>query len=141
MQITIEDIQKVLYKEVLVTEKAGILQGLCLWFECTFPAGNDGEPVILDTSPGKETHWKQSLIMLPDHAVASVDENQPIAVKISMEQHPINKRHYNIELEMLDAEQEEHPLPCNCHLTKCILIKAHLLKTMQANNARSMESM
>lgn len=33
---------------------------------------------------------------------------------------------YNLQLELLDSEEMEHPLPCNCLLTKCILAKACL---------------
>lgn len=30
---------------------------------------------------------------------------------------------YNLQLSLLDPEEVEHPVPCTCHMTKCILIK------------------
>lgn len=35
---------------------------------------------------------------------------------------------YDLQLTLLDAEKEEHHLPCECHMTKCILMKTHLEK-------------
>lgn len=29
---------------------------------------------------------------------------------------------------MLDPEAVEHPLPCSCHMTKCILTKTFMLQ-------------
>ncbi len=34
-----------------------------------------------------------------------------------------NPRHYTIDLEILDAAKDEHPVPCSCQMAKCALIK------------------
>lgn len=35
---------------------------------------------------------------------------------------------YNLALSLLDPDVVEHPLPCTCDMTKCILIKTYMLQ-------------
>lgn len=56
-----------------------------------------------------------------------VEVGSPLAVGLSLKKNVDYGRRYDLHLEVLDADKEEHSLPCNCILTKCILTKAHLV--------------
>ncbi|CAG9802184.1 unnamed protein product [Chironomus riparius] len=122
------------FNEVLVAKNSGNFQGMCIWFDVLFPS-NDHE-VILSTHPKDEpTHWKQTIIPLPSN-IEFLEESYPIAFKLIIQRNPEHFRRYNILLEILDPESEDvqHPLPCDCNLTKCILTKAHLASLANQNN-------
>lgn len=131
-EVTVEDLSSFDMKEVIVVQKSGRLQGVCLWFDCTFPNGDSSQlmnEVVLSTSPSSpSTHWKQSVILLPEEACEDVEKQDPVAFSLSMTRSSDHHRRYNLQLTLLDAEKEEHALPCDCVLTKCILMKAHLQK-------------
>lgn len=128
------------FNEVIVAKKAGKFQGVCIWFDVLFP--NDGEmadeDVVLSTHPQKKpTHWKQTIIPLPAN-IEELETSSPVAFKLIIQRNPENARHYHLLLEILDAESEDvqHPLPCDCQMTKCILTKAHLAN-MDGNDFQS----
>lgn len=105
---------------VYVCEKDGKYQGICIWFKVEFPDGSE-----LSTAPGdNDTHWKQTVIVLPEDI--QVTKNEPIAFKLELKRDTSNPRRYNIELNLLGAEEVEHDIPCNCHMTKCIVTKTYL---------------
>lgn len=85
-------------------------------------------PIILSTSPKEPaTHWKQTVIAFPEDATEEIDEiGIPIAVQLKITRSSESLRRYNLQLEILDADKEEHAMPCDCILTKCILTKQHL---------------
>lgn len=128
--IQFEDLAELEHKEVLVANKPGHLQGVCVYFDVMFPTKDDdpqSETVVLKTSPESEpTHWKQTVILFPDNAVETIEEKDPVAVHLIFKRSEENPRHYNLQLSLLDPENVEHPLPCHCQMTKCILTKAHL---------------
>lgn len=140
---TASDLDSYSIQHVAAISKNGSYQGLCVWFECTFPnITNDGDAsqVRLDTSPNSlPTHWKQAVIVLPQ--AQEVEEGEPIAFQLDMIRDQLDKRRYNLELTLLDPEVVEHPLPCTCHMTKCILTKAvleqHAEKTIVEVNSNS----
>lgn len=41
---------------------------------------------------------------------------------------------------MLDPEEAEHPVPCSCHMTKCILIKTVMLQQDKHMNQTNKEN-
>lgn len=128
-EISVCDLNEIVFKEVIVNEWSGRYQAVCLWFDVQFPANDDGLMVTLSTSPSEPaTHWKQTVILLPDHAHQDMDVREPLAVSLVIKRNEINQRHYNIELTMVDPETIEHSIPCDCIFTKCILIKEHLAK-------------
>lgn len=130
--VTLEDLNNINFQEVVATRKAGNHQGFCMWFDCGFPSssGKFEDMSIFSTSPkAPRTHWKQCVIVLPSKACEVVEENSPIAFRLSMKRNANDARKYDLEFEMLDTNDVEHPLPCDCFMTKCILTKAHL-KTM-----------
>lgn len=134
-EVSLDDLADFTFKEVIVVQKPGRYQGVCLWFDVEFPAGDDRDEVILSTHPRAAlTHWKQTVILLPEAAQEDVDPRDPIAFELSVRRNEQNPRHYNLELTFLDQETTEHPMPCDCILTKCILTKAHLA-SMQASNS------
>lgn len=119
-EITSSDLDVIEFDHVFVTSKDGTYQGLCLWFDVEFP-----NSITLNTSPdSKPTHWKQTLIILPEESV--VEKGEPIACKLDIKRDQSNLRRYNIQFEMLDSEGVEHPTGCGCYMTKCILVKACL---------------
>lgn len=131
-EVSRDDVSEFNFKEVIVVTSAGRLQGICIWFECEFPPDDSGSTVVLSTSPFSErTHWKQTVIVLPEYAQEDVEERDPIAFSLVMKRNPLNSRQYNLEMTLLDSEDIEHQFPCDCIMTKCILAKAHLA-TIQA---------
>lgn len=120
------------YDYVSVCEKDGRYQGICIWFVVEFPDGSQ-----LSTAPYDEaTHWKQTAIVLP--ADTKVTEKEPIAFKFELKRDASNPRRYNIGLNLLDAEEVEHDIPCNCHMTKCIVTKMYIED--QANNESALST-
>lgn len=127
--VTSNDIDNIDFQEVLAARKSGKHQGFCIWFDCKFPTDSFEEAIVLSTSPNSpSTHWKQCIVVLPVTSCEELDEGDPISFKIVMRRNSENTRNYGIEVEILDPNEVEHPVPCDCHLTKCILIKAHLQK-------------
>jgi len=105
---------------ISVCKKNGKFQGICIWFAVEFPDGSE-----LSTRPCNEaTHWKQTAIVLPTDI--EVLEYEPIAFKLKFEKDILNSRCYNIKLTLLNAEELEHDIPCDCHMTKCIVTKAYI---------------
>lgn len=134
--ITPGELDRIDFNEVIVAKQNGKFQGVCLWFDVLFPSNDMDHDVVLSTHPHcKPTHWKQTVIPLPEN-IETVEPGTPIAFKMTIQRHSVNYRHYNLILEMLDPESDdvEHPLPCDCNFTKCILSKAHLA-ALAENNA------
>ncbi|ERL91948.1 hypothetical protein D910_09271 [Dendroctonus ponderosae] len=66
-EVTSDDLNEIKLRHVAMSNKVGTYEGICLWFTCTFPFSkgpSNTEPVSLSTEP--ETHWKQTLIVLPN---------------------------------------------------------------------------
>lgn len=126
-EVTLEDLNEFVFNEVIVVQNPGRYQGICIWFEVTFPTNDDGETVTLSTAPTADpTHWKQTIILLPDQYQEVIEPQEPIAFNLLMKRNEENQRQYKIEVTILDPNETEHPLPCDCNLTKCILVKEHL---------------
>ncbi len=112
----------------------GTLHGFCVWFDVVFDPFNcmkkkkkeekdeeeeeeeepkpkglascGNEVVTLTTAPGAEaTHWKQTLILLPDGY--GVDCDAVLSGAISFSASAENPRHYNISIALGDQEEEE----------------------------------
>lgn len=126
-ELRLEDLEEFQLKEVMAIQKQGKYQGICIWFECRFPSSDDSQLTTLSTSPDSPpTHWKQTVVLLPDEACETLDVGDPIAVCLNMKRNEFSSRRYDLQLTLLDQQEIEHPLPCDCLMTKCILIKAHL---------------
>lgn len=133
-EVSVSDLDAFAFKEVIVIQQPGRYQGVCLWFDVEFPANDNGDVVTLSTRPSEpDTHWKQTIILLPQEAQEDVDVRDPIAFELSIRRNEENSRHYNLEVTLIDQEQIEHPLPCDCVLTKCILTKAHLASVQDSD--------
>lgn len=131
--VTLDELNEFTFDEVIVSQATGRYQGICLWFDVAFPINDNGDAVTLSTAPAAEpTHWKQTIILLPDHVQEDIEPTDPIAFRLIMRRNEENQRQYKIEVEMLDTDEIEHPLPCDCNLTKCILVKEHLKSTDEA---------
>lgn len=126
-----EDLDTYSIQHVVAANKAGSYQGICVWFDCTFPElSNEVGRQVLSTSPSSpETHWKQTVIVLPDGQ--EVEAGEPIAFQLDMNRDQLNGRRYNLQLTMQDPNEVEHPLPCSCDMTKCILIKTFMKQSEQ----------
>lgn len=125
-QTTQEELKTIESDHLVVCNKSGNYQGICLWFSCSFPS-QDSEPVTLSTSPEDlETHWKQTVIVLPTNI--EVEPGSPIAFTLSLKTPEDNFRKYNLEVTMKDPNEVQHPEYCPCYMTKCIVIKAMLEK-------------
>lgn len=126
-EIRSEELEYITFQEVIPIQHQGKHQGFCIWFDCRFPGESYENAIVLSTGPAAPgTHWKQCVVVLPDTVCEELEENSPIAFKISMIRRNDDKRKYNLEVELIDSNEIEHPVPCDCHLTKCILVKTHL---------------
>ncbi|CAH2089462.1 unnamed protein product [Euphydryas editha] len=124
---TVQDLDSYTIEHVVGASRSGEYHGVCVWFECNFPKLNSNNRVILKTGPeSPATHWKQTIILLPEEQL--VDEQEPIAFQLDMNRDQVYPRRYNLQLSLLDPEEVEHPVPCTCHMTKCILIKTVMLQ-------------
>ncbi|XP_069701012.1 protein arginine N-methyltransferase 6 isoform X2 [Periplaneta americana] len=122
---TARDLDSISKRFVLPANREGQYQGLCVWFSCVFPSFDDEDPVVLNTASNAEsTHWKQTVVMLPNEQ--EVEEGTPMAWELKLERSGGNCRHYNIEFTELDPECVQHPVPCMCYMTKCIVMRACL---------------
>ncbi|KAF7270899.1 hypothetical protein GWI33_016163 [Rhynchophorus ferrugineus] len=134
-EVTQEDLNEITFRHVAVSTKVAAYEGICLWFSCTFPFPRgpvNAEPTILSTAPEEpSTHWKQTLIVLPDSI--GMEEGSPMCYDLVMKRSQENNRRYQLEVTMLDAEEVEHPEFCSCFMTKCILVKAVLEKYEQGD--------
>lgn len=129
-EITTDELNDFKFDEIIVAKNEGKYQGVCIWFDVDFPPDENGDNVTLSTSPRSlKTHWKQTVIPLPDDIQEDVESGYPIAIEINMRRNVDNSRHYNLELTVKNADEVEHPVPCECILTKCILIREHLMNT------------
>ena len=102
-----------------------LYQGVALWFDCAFDL--PVERVVLSTCPrSSPTHWKQTVIVLPTSV--PVEEGDIVGWQLRLDQGSRNHRHYQIQLDLLDPDVEEHPVPCACGQVKCVIIAAYLAK-------------
>lgn len=125
--VTVQELNEIRMTEVVPAIKTGIHQGFCLWFSVQFPRNKEDSVVTLDTSPFyPSTHWKQCVIVLPEYACDTVEESTPISFSIEMRRNLQDTRKYDIGIELLDPNEVEHPIPCQCYLTKCILTREHI---------------
>lgn len=123
--VSVDELHTIYHQNILASSKNSSYQGVCLWFTCQFPSSNNALPVCLSTAPSDlPTHWKQTIVVLP--ADISVEKGSPIAYELYLKKSVEDVRRYNIELTMLDAEEVTHPEPCDCFMTKCIIIKKML---------------
>lgn len=115
--ISNEEVDTAYERAVVTCTNPGYWQALCLWFTCSFPGG-----IELQTGPADSpTHWHQTVLVLPQQL--PVEKGTPVAYELHVKRSSAEPRRYDIEVEMLDPEEETHPEPCNCHMTKCIIIK------------------
>ncbi|XP_034236970.1 protein arginine N-methyltransferase 6 [Thrips palmi] len=126
--VCLADLEKISVKHVVAANSGGRYQGVCVWFTVRFPSG-----LVLSTAPSApSTHWKQTAIVLPEER--TVEEAEPLAWELTMTRDPEAVRHYNIELTLLDPEEEKHPTPCSCHMTKCIVIRKFIEQSEEAED-------
>ena len=128
IDVTLEDVKKFQSKFFVSSIEKNICRGIVLWFECKFPRSEvqlkPEDELILSTAPSNPvTHWKQTVIVLPTEI--SLEAGDVIGFDIKLSQSAANHRHYNIEVDVLPADQE-HPVPCNCGLARCKLIRAFM---------------
>ncbi|CAH1393656.1 unnamed protein product [Nezara viridula] len=113
--------RKITAKHVVSAKRPGKFQGVCIWFDVKFPipTGN----VVLSTSPyGPETHWKQTIVVLPHEIL--LEDHEPVAFELTFFR--MQRRNYQITFELHETDGIEHPTPCDCHLARCRVIKAFL---------------
>jgi len=122
-----------------------IISGFCFWFDCYFSSINNNSSTIrLTTSPySTSTHWKQTLVFLPEDIYPLKDDIVP--VNIHLKQSLENQRQYNLTISIKensleditsdsdDNEPDEHPIPCECDRQKCKLIKLIMEKYDEEN--------
>ncbi|XP_075216451.1 arginine methyltransferase 8 isoform X2 [Lycorma delicatula] len=120
-----EDLDRISQRQVVACIKDGIYQGICMWFCVKFPSINGKDCVTLSTKPDNPlTHWKQTVIVLP--VELPVESGDAVAWELTLQRLIDKPRSYSILLTMLDPDEESHPIPCDCHRPKCLIIKTYL---------------
>ncbi|KAK6629252.1 hypothetical protein RUM43_003069 [Polyplax serrata] len=122
--VTPDELKQFKFRTLVPATRDGKYQGLCLWFVCNFSIDEDNL-FFLSTKPGEpKTHWKQTAVVFPFDI--EVEKGDPIAFEIVFRNRLDDARKYSIEVTMLDPEKEEHPTPCYCKMTKCVVIQKYL---------------
>lgn len=128
--VTSDELKKITSRVLSPATRNGQYQGICLWFVVNFPGE---EYVNLSTAPYEpETHWQQTAIVFKDSL--EVEQDQPLGFEIVLRCREDDPRKYIMEVSMLDPETEEHPVPCACYLTKCIVVRTYLEQAMSVEN-------
>ncbi|CAL1538152.1 unnamed protein product, partial [Lymnaea stagnalis] len=110
------------------------------------PSPDKDSNVTLKTGPlDPPTHWKQTVIFLPQTIL--VESGVSLCSWVKMAQDPENRRHYNITLQLVEDDSGEcldsddgtdpgsdtasdegnegdHPVPCSCGSDRCKLMAA-----------------
>ncbi|BET01419.1 serine threonine-protein kinase [Nesidiocoris tenuis] len=111
-------------KEIVsVPKEACLAQGLCLSFEVELFG------VVFSTGPDHpETHWKQSVLVFPSPLDMEAGEAAELKVTLARTENP---RRYAIQLSILEENEIEHPLGCECMLPRCRIINAYMQNSDQ----------
>jgi hypothetical protein len=85
-----------------------IISGFCFWFDCYFSSNHHAfkpPSVRLSTGPSAaETHWKQTLVFLPEDIYPLKGELVPVNIKLK--QSTDNRRHYNLTIAIKKPREE-----------------------------------
>ena len=64
--------------------------------------------MILDTSPSSPpTHWKQTIIMLPNAVGFNVEQGTQIDCRITLATDEVHARRYNLTLDLGDEQEDQ----------------------------------
>eukprot|EP01112_Ceratiomyxa_fruticulosa_P013758 TRINITY_DN3885_c0_g2_i5.p1 TRINITY_DN3885_c0_g2~~TRINITY_DN3885_c0_g2_i5.p1 ORF type:complete len:371 (-),score=71.86 TRINITY_DN3885_c0_g2_i5:21-1133(-) len=133
--LKMEDLERISETLDFLFEKEGVMHGICVWFDVVFEGST--QSVVLSTAPNKpETHWKQTVIVLPQ--ALSVQEGDHMSCNLSLNMVPENNRRYDLTFEIEGQNGDEdlvfedgddemfdgHEVDCDC--VKCALIRACL---------------
>jgi predicted RNA methylase len=124
---TVAELEHIWARTPFVTTKEGVLHGFALWFDVKF----EGEEnlVVLDTSPSfPATHWKQTIIILPEYF--QLESNSEIPASFTLSANEENFRHYTLSVQLGEDQEEEaeeeqeesHEVDCDC--MRCRIIRA-----------------
>lgn len=84
-----------------------IISGFCFWFDCYFSSTNNSSilrSTRLTTSPhSPKTHWKQTLVFLPEDIYPLKDDIVPVHIKLK--QSSANRRQYNLTIDIKKIKQ------------------------------------
>ncbi|CAF0851993.1 unnamed protein product [Rotaria sordida] len=87
-----------------------IISGFCFWFDCYFSSNNNSSilrSTRLTTSPySSKTHWKQTLVFLPEDIYPLKDDIVPVNIKLK--QSSTNRRHYNLTISIKKIKENLH---------------------------------
>ena len=98
-----DDVKRIMSNPKFSIAKYDVLHGFALWFDVTFEGDN---PVTLTTGPSApQTHWKQTITLLPDALLVSKEGEVRCNLVLSRDE--VNERRYNICIEMPDEEDED----------------------------------
>ena len=106
MYVAAEEIRRIIGSFNFEISRNCVLHGFACWFNVIFGDEDDTNHVVLSTSPdAAETHWKQTVIMLPSPLLVS--KLEVVSCNLELVQDKANPRRYNISIEMDEEEEEE----------------------------------
>lgn len=102
-----DDIQNIVCAPKFVITKNDLLRAFAVWFTVEFDSG-EGRAIVLSTAPGQpETHWKQTVLILPNTLLVSKAEE--VRCNLLLSRDATNGRSYNITVEVPEVcdDQED----------------------------------
>lgn len=123
--VTTDELDDISCELFTTSDRDGSYEGICIWFTVSFPSMDETryEELSLSTSPtAPKTHWKQTLLIMAESI--AVYKQCPIFGTLSLRRSKANSRFYDIEFEVLDPDDVDHPIPCDCDNSRCKIIKA-----------------
>lgn len=114
-----DEIQRISKLFKFQSNKNSLLNSFAVWFECLFEnqeESNDAITTVLDTGPhSSPTHWKQTVIHLPEALLISKEEE--VSGIFELHQDVKNPRMYNITV-ALDESPENSDDECDLEDTE-----------------------
>lgn len=99
-----EDVKTLIGSFKFEMNKHGFLHGFACWFDVGFEGGS--HEVTLPTGPTADpTHWKQTVMLMPDTLMIS--KKDVIGCRVQLSQNESNPRRYDIGLQLDEEESEE----------------------------------
>lgn len=122
--VSTDELDNICCKLFTTSNRDGLYEGICIWFTVSFPSMDETpKELMLSTSPtAPKTHWKQTILIMEKSI--EVYKQCPIFGTLSLQRSKANRRFYDIEFEVLDPDDVDHPIPCDCDNSRCLIIKA-----------------
>ncbi|XP_014260320.1 protein arginine N-methyltransferase 2-like [Cimex lectularius] len=118
---TKDELDSVKHELLFVANDSGIVDGISIW--CSFGlSGVTNKPLEnTDINPSWADSSETSIIFSNQ---LEVEKDEPVCFDLTFVKE--NAGNYKIKLENIEPDEIEHPVGCNCYMTKCMVLSACL---------------